>query len=92
MYLYLCPIVLANILRDVLVLLDVADVHQCNKVNFPYLLFLCALFMSSFNSFFTVAFSSGIDIAWVKDFCSCFSVSRGMRLGETDLQSVLNHT
>ena len=30
-------IALANILRDVLVLLDVADVHQCNKVAFPYL-------------------------------------------------------
>ena len=32
-------IALSNILRDVLVLLDVADVHQCNKVDFPYLLF-----------------------------------------------------
>ena len=32
-------IVLANILRDALVLFDVADVHQCNKVDFPYLLF-----------------------------------------------------
>ena len=27
-------IALSNILRDVLVLLDVADVHQCNKVDF----------------------------------------------------------
>ena len=25
--------------RDVLVLLDVTDVHRCNKVDFPYLLF-----------------------------------------------------
>ena len=32
-------IVSANILRDVPVLLNVADVYQCNKVNFPYLLF-----------------------------------------------------
>ena len=38
-------IALANILRDVLVLMDVADVHQCNKVDFPYLLFLCAFFV-----------------------------------------------
>ena len=32
-------IALANILRDVLVLLDVADVHQCSKVDFPYFCF-----------------------------------------------------
>ena len=32
-------IVLANNPRDVLVLLDVADVHQCSKVGFPYLCF-----------------------------------------------------
>ena len=55
-------IALANILRDVLVLLDVADVHQCSKVDFPYLLFLCAFFVSSFRSFSIVAFSSGINI------------------------------
>ena len=53
-----------NILRDVLVLQDVADVHQCNKVDFPYLMFLCAFFMTSFHSFSIVAFSSGINIAW----------------------------
>ena len=39
-------IALANIHRDVLVLLDVADVHPCGKVDFPYLLFLCAFFMT----------------------------------------------
>ena len=55
---------LANILRDVLVLLDVADVHQCSKVDFPYLLFLCAFFMTSFHSFSIVAFASGSNIAW----------------------------
>ena len=32
-------IALANIHRDVLVLLDVAHVHQCNKMDFPYLCF-----------------------------------------------------
>ena len=49
---------------DVFVLLDVADVHQCKKVDFPYLLFLCAFFLTSSHSFSMVAFSSGINIAW----------------------------
>ena len=57
-------VVLGNIHRNVLVLLDVADVHRCNTVNFPYLLFLCAFFMTSFHSFSFVAFSFGIKIAW----------------------------
>ena len=35
---------LTNILRDVLVLLDVADVLQCNEVDFPSLLYLCLLY------------------------------------------------
>ena len=59
-------IALANIHWDVLVLFDVADVHQCNKVDFPYLLFLCAFFMTSFHSFSIVAFASAINIAWVE--------------------------
>ena len=45
-------IVLANIHWDVLVLLNVADVHQCSKVDFPCLLLWCAFFMTSFHSFF----------------------------------------
>ena len=53
-----------NILQDVLVLLEEADVHQCNKVDFPYLLFLCAFFMTSFHSFSIVAIASGTNIAW----------------------------
>ena len=57
-------IALANISGDALVLLDVTDVHQCNKVDFPHLLFLCAFFMISFHSFSIVAFASGINIAW----------------------------
>ena len=57
-------IALANILREVLVLLNVADVHQCNQAEFPYLLFLCAFFMTSFHSFSIVAFSSGINTVW----------------------------
>ena len=56
-------IALANIPRDVLVLLDVADVHQCNNVYFPYILFLCAFFMTSFDSFSIIAFASGINVA-----------------------------
>ena len=68
-------IVLANILRDVPVLLNVADVYQCNKVNFPYLLlFLSAFMMTSFHSFVIVAFSPGINIAW--DERSFLSASR----------------
>ena len=50
-------IALANILRDVLVLLDVADVHQCSKVDFPYPLFLCVPSLWP-------PFTSGINIAW----------------------------
>ena len=30
-------VALANIFRDALVLCDVADVHQCNKAEFPYI-------------------------------------------------------
>ena len=58
---------LANILRDVLVLLDVADVHQCNKVDFPYLLFLCAFFMTSFDSFSIVVLHLNSTWLGVKD-------------------------
>ena len=64
-------IALANIFRDVPVLLDEADVHQCNKINFPCLL-LCAFFTTSFHSFHSiVAFASGINVAWGKIFCLC---------------------
>ena len=56
-------IALANIHRDVLGLLDVADVHQCNKVDFPCLYILCAILKTTLHSFFTVAFASGINIA-----------------------------
>ena len=36
----------------------------CSKVDFPYLLFLCAFSMTSFHSFSIVAFSSGINTVW----------------------------
>ena len=67
-------IALSNIPRDVLELLDVADVHQCNEVDFPYLLFLCAFFMTSFHFFSIVAFSSEINIVW--DERSCIHTAR----------------
>ena len=47
--------------------------HQCNKVDFPYLLSLCALFMTSFHSFSIVAFASGINIAWSERSFVCAS-------------------
>ena len=62
-------IALANVPRDVLALLNVADVHQCNKVDFPCLLFLCAFPLHMESS-----------LLEMKDFFSHFSVSRGMRL------------
>ena len=55
-------IALANIPREVRVLLDVADAHQCNKEDFAH--FLCGFFMTSFPPFAIVAFASGINIAW----------------------------
>ena len=85
-------IVLPNILRDVFVLLNVAAVRQCNKVDFPYIFVLCAFFKTCFHSFCIVAFSSGINFLVWKICYSYFSVSRSMRLWETDLQSLLNHT
>ena len=57
-------IALANIPRDVLVLLDVTDVHQYSKVDFPYYLFLCAFLMTPFHSFSIVAFASRINTVW----------------------------
>ena len=86
-------IVLANIPLDVLVLLDVADVHQCSKVDFPYLLFcVCLLYdLLSFLFHCRLFIWNQHCLGW-KIFYSYFSVSRGMRLWETDLQSLLNHT
>ena len=42
---------------------ELTDVHQCNKVGFPCCCFVC-LFITSFHSFSTAAFASGINIAW----------------------------
>ena len=54
-------IVLANIPRDVLALLELADVHQWNKVDLPFV--LCAFLVTSFHSSSTAAFASGVSIA-----------------------------
>ena len=82
-------IALANIFRDV----DVADAHQCSKVDFPYLLlFVCLLYdLLSFLFYCRLCIWNKHCWGW-KIFCSYFSVSRSMRLWETDLQSLLNHT
>ena len=50
----------SNILRDVHTP-ELADVHQCSKVDFPC---CCAFFINSFHSLSTVAFASGMNIAW----------------------------
>ena len=49
--------------RSVHVLFELADVHQCNKVDFHCCCFVC-LFFTSFHSFSTATFASGINIAW----------------------------
>ena len=52
-----------TLLGSVHVLFEFADVHQCNKVDFPCCCFVC-LFATSFHSFSTAAFACGINIAW----------------------------
>ena len=42
-----------------------ADVHRWNKADFPCCCFVCLL-RTWFHSFSTVAFASGINIAWVE--------------------------
>ena len=81
-------IALANNGRDVLVLLEVADVHQCNKVDFPYLLCMCAFFMTSFHSFSIVAFASGINIAWVERSFVCASWFPEACLSEREISRI----
>ena len=84
-------IALANISRDVVVLLDVADVHQCNKVDFPYLLFLCAFLQNLLSFLFHCPLSIWTQhcLKW-NMFCLCFSVSWSMRLWEK-LQNLQIH-
>ena len=41
---------------------ELADLHQCNKVDFHFCCFVC-LFLTSFHSFSTATFASGINIA-----------------------------
>ena len=83
-------IVLANIHWDVLVLLDVADVHQQSELS---LLLFCVHFLTSFHSLSTAAFASGITIAWgERYFAHSLGFPRLASLRERDLQNLLNHT
>ena len=66
-------IVLANIRRDALVLFDVADVHQCNKVDFPYLLFFVCLLYDLLSFLFHCRFAFQNYIAWVERSFVCAS-------------------
>ena len=83
-------IALANILRDVLVLLDVANVHQCSKVDVPYLGVLCVCFLDTLLSFpFHCRFIiwNQLFVGW-KIFYSYFSVSpRHASLGDRSPES-----
>ena len=84
-------IVLANILWDVLEPMFMADVHQCNKVDFPSF-FMCLLYaLLSFLFHCRLCIWNQHCLGW-KIFYLCFSVSRSMRLWETDLQNLLNRT
>ena len=56
-------VVLSNSLRECTCTIELADVHQWNKVDFPCCCFVC-LYITSFHSFSTAAFTSGINIAW----------------------------
>ena len=55
--------VLSNTSRKCTCTFELVDVHQCNTVDFPCGSFVCLL-KTSFHSFFTAAFASGINIAW----------------------------
>ena len=64
--------------------------HQ-SGLSLPFV-FVCLLYdLLSFLFHSRVSICNQHCLGW-KIFCLCFSVSRGMRLWETDLQSLLNHT
>ena len=54
---------LSNTSRECTCTYELTDVHHCIKVDFPCGCFGC-LFTTSFHSFSTAAFASGINIAW----------------------------
>ena len=85
MYLYLCPHLGLFSRTFSRILLDVADVHQCSNVDFPclfvFVCLLCDLLSFLFHCCRCIWDQHCLD--W-KIFCSCFSVSRSMRLWETD--------
>ena len=55
--------VLSNTSQELRCTFELADVHQCNKVDFHCCCFVC-LFFTSFHSLSTATFASGINIAW----------------------------
>ena len=86
-------IVLANILQDVLVLLNVGGCPSMQLSGLSlHFVFVCLLYdLLSFLFHCRLFIWNQHCLGW-KIFYSYFSVSRGMRLWETDLQSLLNHT
>ena len=54
--------VLSNTSQECTCTFELTDVHQCIKVDFPCCCFMC-LITTSFHSFSTAAFASGINIA-----------------------------
>ena len=63
-------IALSNIPGERTCTFELADVHQCSKVDFPCRCFVC-LFITSFHSLSTAAFASGINIAWCEISFAC---------------------
>ena len=71
---------------------EFADVHQCNKVDFPCCCFLRASLQPPSIPFPLLPLRLESTLLEVKDLSHILSVSQGKRLGEIDLQNCLNHT
>ena len=74
-------VVLSNSPRECTCTFELADVHQCNKVDFPCCCFVCRC-MTSFHSLSTAAFASGINISNLGEryFLHLLSISRSKHL------------
>ena len=68
------------------------DVHQCNKVDFPCCCFVFAAVWLPFIPYPLLPLHLESTLLGVKDILHTLSVSRGMRLWETDLQNCLNNS
>ena len=78
--------VLSNTSQEWRCTFELADVHQCNKVDFHCCCFVC-LFFTSFRFFSTATFASGINIAWGE---RSFAHTRFPKTSEADLQKWLH--